>query len=247
MIDIHCHLLPAIDDGAKDLDEALSLLRMSLADGVTRLVVTPHIHAGRFHNNKAIIDAALVKLKAAMDVENIELAIAAAAEVRIDAEILPMIEQDKIPFLGEYVGQKFLLLEMPHSHIPSGCDKLIKWLKSKDITPLIAHPERNRDILADPDKIKMFQRLGCWFQLTASSLTGGFGERCQQLSIKLLKEGVIDVVASDAHNIKRRPSILSHAYQQVSLLLNEESADKLFHRNPWNITQSLFVEHENNA
>jgi len=241
MIDIHCHLIPGIDDGARDEADALSLLRMAAENGTKRIVVTPHLHLGRFDNTKNIIWTELLVIKQAMFEANIELELAAAAEVRIDAEIIPMIEQDRIPFLGQYDGRKFLLLELPHSHIPPGCDKLIKWLISHNITPLIAHPERNRDILKSPDKIKMFKRLGCWFQLTGSSLTGGFGESCQQLSEQFLKDGLIDVVASDGHNLKRRPPILKEAHQRVCELINEETAHKLFWQNPFNITKSLFI------
>ena len=240
MIDIHCHLIPGIDDGARDMADALSLLRLAKEDGINRMVLTPHIHVNRFDNSKEKIFKALKNLKAEMVTANIDLAIAAAAEVRIDAMILPMIERNLVPFLGEYQGQKFLLLELPHSHIPPGSDKLVSWLIKQGIKPVIAHPERNRDILNTPAVIKPFQRLGCWFQLTASSLTGGFGENSQQLAEKLLKDGIFNVVASDAHNHKKRPPVLSHAFNKVSELCNEQTAEDLFITNPFNITQSLF-------
>ena len=241
MIDIHCHLIPGIDDGARDMADALSLLRLAKEDGINRMVLTPHIHANRFDNTKEKIFNALVNLKAEMVTANIDLPIAAAAEVRIDAMILPMIEQNRVPFLGEYQGSKFLLLELPHSHIPPGSDKLVSWLIKQGITPVIAHPERNRDILTNPSAIKQFQRLGCWFQLTGSSLTGGFGEQCQQLAQKLLKDGVFNIVASDAHNLLKRPPILSSAFTKVAQLCDEKTAEDLFITNPFNITQSLFV------
>ncbi len=240
MIDIHSHIIPGIDDGARDEADALSLLRLAEENGTTRMVLTPHIHLGRFNNNQAIINDGLSKLKIAAENAKIKVDLAAAAEVRIDAEIMFWIEQDKLPFLGEYDGQKFLLLELPHSHVPSGCGNLIKWLTQRDIATVIAHPERNRDILRAPEKIIEFQRLGCLFQLTASSLTGGFRENSQLLSEKLLKDGVIDIVASDGHNIKRRPPLLKDAYQKVCKLLSEKEAQRLFYQTPYNITQSLF-------
>ncbi|ATC94416.1 tyrosine-protein phosphatase [Pseudoalteromonas tunicata] len=241
MIDIHCHLIPGIDDGAKDTADAVSLLRMAADDGITRMVITPHIHFGRFENSKAHIWTELLALKQAAFEANINIDLAAAAEVRIDADMLPMIMANKLPFLGQHEGQQFLLLELPHSHIPPGCENLIKWLRSRNITPLIAHPERNRDIQKNPERIKSLQRLGCWFQLTASSLLGHFGESCQALSVQFLEAGLIDVVASDAHNLNRRPPLLSNARAEVAQLLGEDEAQRLFWTNPYNITRSLFI------
>jgi protein-tyrosine phosphatase len=133
-----------------------------------------------------------------------------------------------------------MLLEFPHSHIPVGADKLVSFLKKRNITPVIAHPERNRDLLKSPDKINQFVRLGCWFQVTASSITGGFGETCQQLALDYIAKDIIQVIASDAHNIKRRPPILSEARKIVSTQFGEEVAQQLFYDNPYRITDTLF-------
>ena len=240
MIDIHCHILPGIDDGARDMAESIELLRIAQSDGIKRIVLTPHIHMSRFENTKTDIFTALTTLKQQAAEQSIAVELAAAAEVRIDALMLPMIEKNLLPFLGKYQGQKFLLLELPHSHIPAGSDKLVKWLKMKNITPVIAHPERNRELLKNPDKVKTFQRLGCWFQLTSSSLTGGFGESCKLLSEKYLNEGLFNIVATDAHNTHKRPPILSKAFAQVQLLCGDSTAEALFISNPYNITKSLF-------
>jgi len=240
MIDIHSHLIPGIDDGARDKDESLSLFKIAEKDGIKRMVMTPHIHFGRFDNTIHSIKSEVHELKVLLAANNINLEIAYAAEVRIDAQLLPEIEQGRIPFVGQIEGQKVLLLELPHSHIPHGYEKLIRWLTLHNIRPLIAHPERNRDILKTPEKIRQLQRLGCLFQLTASSLTGHFGQKVQSLSEKLLIDGLIDVVASDSHNIQRRPPVLSIAHKKVTELLGEEASHKLFYQTPYNITKSLF-------
>ncbi|MBE0363247.1 protein-tyrosine phosphatase [Pseudoalteromonas ulvae UL12] len=241
MIDIHCHLIPGIDDGAKDMADALSLLRMAANDGTTRMVITPHIHFGRFENSKEAIWTEFFALKHAAFEAGIDIDLSVAAEVRIDADMLPLIEKKRLPLLGEFEGQQFLLLELPHSHVPTGCENLIKWLRSHNITPLIAHPERNRDIQKQPHRIKTLQRLGCWFQLTGASLTGQFGETCQQLSEQFLRDGIINVVASDGHNLHRRPPVLREARAKVVELMGEEVAEQLFYTNPYNITRSMFI------
>jgi protein-tyrosine phosphatase len=132
-----------------------------------------------------------------------------------------------------------MLLEFPHSHIPVGTDKLVTFLKKRNITPVIAHPERNRDLLKSPEKINQFVRLGCWFQVTASSITGGFGEECQQLALNYIEKGIIHIVATDAHNIKRRPP-LKEARTVVAEQFGEDTAQSLFYDNPYRITNTLF-------
>jgi len=240
MIDIHCHILPDIDDGAKDMAEALALVNIAVADGVTRIVVTPHLHFGRFNNYLSVIQSSFLALRQAVDNENIQVELAYAAEVRLDSEILSLLNSQQLPLYGRYNNQEFMLLELPHSHIPAGSDVLVKHLLKQNIIPVIAHPERNRDLLKSPDKIKTFVRLGCWFQATASSITGHFGEECQTLALSYIEQGFISIVASDAHNLKRRPPILSEARSKVTELFGAEKAQQLFYDNAYNITASLF-------
>ncbi|WP_315983498.1 CpsB/CapC family capsule biosynthesis tyrosine phosphatase [Aliamphritea spongicola] len=118
MIDLHCHLLPGIDDGPASLEEAVELAAMAAADGITHAVATPHIHPGRYDNNIHSITPAYEALKNAIVERNIPLELGMAAEVRISVEMLAMIPTNQIPFLGEWEGRKVLLLELPHSHIP---------------------------------------------------------------------------------------------------------------------------------
>jgi len=240
MIDIHCHILPDIDDGAKDMAEALALITLAIEDGVSRIVVTPHLHFGRFDNTLSVIKSAFVSLETEVKKAGIDIPLAYAAEVRLDSEMLALIANKELPLYGNYDGKQFMLLEFPHSHIPAGSDILVKYLKKHNITPVIAHPERNRDLLDSPHKIKPFVRLGCWFQVTASSITGHFGDECQALALKYIEQDYIQIVASDAHNIKRRPPLLSKARIKVAELFGEEKAQQLFYDNPYNITASLF-------
>ncbi len=240
MIDIHSHMLPGIDDGAKDMTEALALVKLAIEDGVTRLVLTPHLHFGRFDNTLSVIKTAFAELVAEVKKAELDITMAYAAEVRLDSEMLALLAIKQLPLYGSYNGQQFMLLEFPHSHIPAGSDMLVKYLKKQNITPVIAHPERNRDLLESPHKIKQFARLGCWFQVTASSISGHFGEECQQLALDYIEQDLIQIVASDAHNLKRRPPMLSDARNRVVELFGEEKAQQLFHDNPYNITASLF-------
>ncbi|WP_372771171.1 tyrosine-protein phosphatase [Pseudoalteromonas sp.] len=241
MYDIHSHLIPGIDDGARDEAEALSLLRLAEQDGITHMVLTPHIHLGRFDNTLNSIFDAFFQFKLAALANNISIQLAFSAEIRIDAEIIPLLQKRDLPFLGNFESRKVVLLELPHSQYPLGADNLIKWMIKEGITPVIAHPERNRDIQKNTDLILKLKRLGCLFQLTAGSVTGVFGEKPKLLSEWILKNDYADLIASDAHNLKRRPPILSDAYASISNVYGNSYAEKLFVKTPAEITKHLFL------
>lgn len=242
MIDIHSHILPGIDDGAKDLNESLALLNIAQNDGITHMVATPHIHIGRFNNSVSQLYSELTNLKAQALVNNIGIKLAVAAEVRLDVELMSLVLGNKIPFIGTLNSVNYLLLELPHSHVPQGYDKFINWLAKQNIKVIIPHPERNRDIQANPFYIERLKQLGCEFQLTASSIDGVWGETAKIISIDMLKKGLVTYVASDAHSVKRRPPILSKAKQIVSELIGKNYAHNLFFTNPKRLTESLFNE-----
>ncbi|MGI2170504.1 tyrosine-protein phosphatase [Shewanella sp. MF05960] len=242
MIDLHCHILPNIDDGAKSVDEALSLVKLAAEQGVSRMVATPHIHLGIFDNNLHTINAAFKLLTSTLALTDLNIDIRAAAEVRISPEIMLFIEQQQLPFLGQYQQKNVLLLELPSSHIPPGTDKLISWLLAKDILPMIAHPERNRELQSHPDRIKPFVQAGCLLQLTAASLLGDMGVLPQQTSEYFLKQKLYTIVASDCHSINRRPPKLKLAYDAISALVDEDYAYLMTTATPYNISNSLFEQ-----
>jgi len=242
MFDIHSHILPGIDDGAKDLSESLALLKIAQDDGITHMVATPHIHIGRFNNSSKMLAQGIISLKDEALAAGINLKLAVAAEVRLDIELMALIMSDQLPFLGASGSTKYLLLELPHSHVPQGYDKFINWLSNRNIKVIVPHPERNRDIQANPFYIERLKQLGCDFQLTASSIEGAWGDTAKAISIDMLQKGLVSYVASDAHSVKRRPPLLSNAKKLVTDLIGEFEAEKLFVNNPQRLTESLFDE-----
>ncbi len=240
MIDLHCHMLPGIDDGPDTLEEALALCRHAVASGITHSVVTPHVHPGRYENDAASILSAVSVLRDALVREGIPLQLGHSGEVRISAEILPMVLANRIPFHGEWKGKRVLLLEFPHSHILPGSDKLVKWLLQRNIIPMIAHPERNKDIMRDVSRMHEFVQMGCLFQVTSGSLSGRFGEIAEQRAKEIVAEGWATVLASDAHNLKARPPELADGLAVAIELLGEEAALRLVQDNPWEIVACQF-------
>jgi len=241
MIDIHCHLLPGIDDGPDTMEASIELARLAVRNGITHSVVTPHIHAGRWENTAPIIKAISLDFKRALVENGIPLQVGIASEVRIGIEIMEQINLRQIPFLGSWEGKKVMLLEMPHSHVPMGIEKLVGWLMDRDILPMVAHPERNKDIHRNFHKIDSLIGMGCLFQLTASSLTGQWGAPSRERAVQLLEEGVVTVLASDAHNTRSRPPEMRHGRDIAADIIGQDAAYRLVEDNPWTIVGEQFA------
>jgi protein-tyrosine phosphatase len=239
LIDLHSHILPGIDDGAKTLEDAVALAMHSHECGVTHMVCTPHIHQGVFDNNITSISTAFNQLLIALKEQNIPLKLAFSCEVRVTPDILTWVASNSLPFLGEWEGKKVLLLELPHSHIPPGIENLVRWLLKNNIQPVIPHPERNRDIIAAYNRILFLKRIGCLFQVTAGAFIGRFNEQIQSLAEQLLAEDLVSYVASDMHSINRRPNDMQACKEAITQLSNTDTANKLVFDVPSVITQNL--------
>ena len=238
MIDLHCHLLPGIDDGPETLELALQLARHAIASGIRVAVVTPHMHAGRYDNRATSIRQLAASFQAELDREGIALRLQAAAEVRLDHEVISWIAEGHVPFLGRWGTENVMLLELPHSHVPVGADKLVEWLLKQGILPMIAHPERNKDIMRSTDKLLPFIRLGCLLQVTAGAVAGRFGEGARDRAIDLLGKGWVTVLASDAHNMEARPPELEPGRSAAAAIVGEEESWNLVRHRPAKIIGS---------
>jgi protein-tyrosine phosphatase len=242
MIDLHTHLLPNIDDGPDTLEQALTLCRIAVENATTHAVVTPHIHPGRWENTRHTIQQACQNLQSELQSNNIPLQLGFAAEVRLSDQIMRQIENNQIPFYGEVDGYQIMLLEFPHGHIIPGSDKLITWLMKHNIRPLIAHPERNKQIMKDPTQLQPFIKAGCWLQVTAGSVTGNFGEHAQHIAHQLLKDDFVTVLASDGHNARARQPALKQAFDAIAGQYGAERAQRLTLHTPAKITASQFIQ-----
>jgi protein-tyrosine phosphatase len=240
MIDLHCHMLPGIDDGPETMDESLALAKLAVEKGITHSVLTPHIHPGRWDNEALSIRSSMETFKNALTDHSIGLKVGMSGEMRVGLEALQMVAKHQVPFLGKWGSNYVVLLEMPHSHIPMGMKQMIQWLMQRNIRPLIAHPERNKDVLRRLDKIQPLVDAGCLFQVTAGSIAGRFGSTARDRARQLLEMGVVTVLATDAHNIKRRPPLLDEGRDAAAVIVGAEMANKLVVDNPWKIVSCQF-------
>jgi protein-tyrosine phosphatase len=232
MVDVHCHLFPGIDDGSRTLDRAIALARHAVAGGIGTAIVTPHILPGRYENTLSGIREAAARFRAELDARTIPLEIGYAAEVRIGPEIMSLAEEETLPLLGYAEGYGIVLLEFPDSHILPGSDKLVAWLLSRKIRPMIAHPERNKEVMRNADAIAPFVQMGCWLQLTAGSVTGVFGPRCRERSCQLLERGWVHLLASDAHDMPGRMPELEPGRAAAAEIVGEAESWRLVRERP---------------
>jgi protein-tyrosine phosphatase len=191
------------------MDAALAIARAAVADGIRISVLTPHMTPGVYDNKRRELQTVFDDFASRLKLEAIPLEVRLGAEVRLCPELLDLLSDDELLFVGNVDGYRILLLEFPHDMIPVGSDKLVTMLLRNKIRPLIAHPERNQAVMDSHDRIRPFAALGCWFQLTAASLAGRLGELPQTTAWQLIDAGWNCVVATDSHNVTTRPPHLS--------------------------------------
>ena len=227
MIDLHAHILPGMDDGPRTLEEALEMARLAVADGITTIVATPHLFRRRsvdFHDliTPAEVRLAVDRFNLKLREESIDLTVLPGCEIPLFSEIIKFVDENRILTIND--GQRYICLEMPDSIIPPATEDIIFKLNSRGITPIITHPERNQVFYEMPQKLKRFISLGCLAQITARSLTRGFGWRVSRFTKKLVREGLVHIMATDAHNITKRPPTMEKALKKLGKLVGESQA-----------------------
>lgn len=214
LIDLHCHMLPKVDDGSKDIVTALNLAKVAVEQGISHLLVTPHHMDGKYTNHKLDILQRAASLQEEINRIKLPLTVYPSQEVHLTGELLQAIEKDDILFMDE--TNRYLLLELPHDDIPKYSSQIIFELVAQGITPVIAHPERNQAIQKDPEKLYELVEMGCLTQLTSSSYLGIFGEKVQKLTEQIIQANLGFVFSSDAHNFKGRKFMIREAFEKLA-------------------------------
>jgi len=226
MIDIHCHILPGLDDGPDALDDSLAMAEMAIADGITHVIGTPHA------DSTYPFVPELVKQRRDEIQSRFEgrLQIATGCDFHLSFENLQEIQHDPARYT---LNQKnYLLVEFADFSIPPSLDQALHELQLAGLTPIVTHPERNPLIRAQPDRLFRWLRQGCYAQVTAQSLLGKFGKAAQEVSGEWLAAGAVHFLASDAHNVTMRPPRLKETYDLVAKNHGEALARALLVENP---------------
>jgi protein-tyrosine phosphatase len=230
VIDVHFHCLPGIDDGPRDWDEAVALCQAAAAEGTKTLVATPHVlRDGWLNEDPAVRDQLVLKLNTLLGGSP---AVLAGCEYAFSSDAVELVERGASGPLTTLNRGRYLLLEFLAGTLPASTESVLHELALLEITPVVAHPERNRRFARDPTLLAGVVARGAVVQITAGSLLGDFGDGPFEACQEFFRSGLVHLVASDAHSVARRPPRLEAARRRVREDWGEEAERGLFEANP---------------
>jgi len=212
MIDIHSHILPGVDDGAKSEVDSIEMAKEAVRQGITAIIATPHHRNGKYDNTREEILTNVDILNALFEKEDIPLTVLPGQETRLNGD---MIEEIKNGILQPLNDTKYLFVEFPSANVPRYAKQMLFDIQVAGLTPIIVHPERNQELLEHPSRLYEFIQNGALTQVTAASIVGKFGKNIQKFSHQLIEANLTHFIASDAHNIKSRAFFFEAAFAEV--------------------------------
>ena len=228
-VDVHCHLIPAIDDGAADWDATLAMARMAVADGIETIICTPHQLGAFHHNHGDDIRRRTSLLQAQLEEHQIPLRVLPGGDVRIESDMIEKLLAGEVLSLAD--RRRHVLLELPHElYFP--IDDVLRRLEKHGMQGILSHPERNQGLLKDWELTFELVQRGCLMQVTAGSLHGTFGPNCQKMAQWMVEHRLVHFVATDAHSPKARRPLMRRAFDAVERLGGRELALSVCCENP---------------
>lgn len=238
MIDLHCHILPGLDDGAQTLEDSLEIARVATRDGINTIAATPHADLWGDNPDQTDLETRVAELQAALDASGIPI------------NVVPGLENHLSPALttGNAVPLNhttYALVELPFEEFPHYAESALFQLQLQGLTPVIAHPERNAVLRSDLEVLRRLVERGILAQLTAASLLGVFGKKTREASEAMLRQGLVQVMSTDSHSSTggRRP-VLSEAVAVAARLVGQERAEALVVDTPRRIIAGESIEAE---
>ncbi|MGX1100238.1 tyrosine-protein phosphatase [Amorphus sp. MBR-141] len=236
MIDLHCHLLPGIDDGAKDLAQSIEMAKMAVADGIRITACTPHITPGVYDNDGPGIRSAVEALAAALFERGIDLYVLTGADVHLTPRMVDGLRSGRLLTIAD---SRYFLFEPPHHVAPPRMEEVLAELGKAGYVPILTHPERLSWIESHYESIRRLFNAGVWMQITGNSITGTFGKGAQYWAERMLDEGMVHIIATDAHATGHRRPNLSDARAAVAARLGEDEAENVCETRPLGIVKNL--------
>jgi protein-tyrosine phosphatase len=236
MIDLHCHILPGMDDGAPDLATAINMARAFAADGVTIVACTPHILPGLYHNSGPQIRRATAQLQQVLFEQGIPLHLVTGADNHVVPEFLAELRSGKLLSLAD---TRYILVEPPHHVAPPRLEELFFSLVAAQYVPILTHPERLTWISANYAAVTRLSASGTWLQITAGSLAGDFGRNARYWAEKLLDEGRVHLLATDAHDVDKRPPNLGRGRELAARRVGDAEAGNLVDTRPRGVLHNV--------
>ncbi len=229
-MDIHSHILPCVDDGAKDIDESIEMIRAAIGDGIEAIVATSHVLNNLNREIDELYRNRFDQLSKRLQKENLPIQIFLGSEIMFQFG-LKAVKDLKIATLDG--NDKYFLIEVPMRSFPDQFEDAMFKMRAAGLTSILAHPERNAVLGNDEELVYRLANQGLLFQINASSLSPRTRSRIREAAWNMITKGLVHFIATDAHDLSSRPLILSKARDAVRKELGEETAQKLFYENPW--------------
>ena len=230
MIDLHCHILPFVDDGSGSMEESLEMARIAVNDGIEAIVATPHWTVGVYSFSTSWLESRVDNLNNELKRSAIPLTIYPGSEIQLEPGITKRLRTSRLTTIN---NSRYVLIELPSVFLTAPIKNELYDLLINGFVPIIAHPERHAEIRKNPEFLEDLIEMGCLGQVTAESITGGFGRHLEAIAGQLVKNRLVQIVASDAHSKNWRPPVLSEAIEKIARLLgNSEEAEKMATETP---------------
>jgi protein-tyrosine phosphatase len=239
MIDIHSHILPGLDDGAANMDEAVAIARGALASGIKQIVATPHVRTRRYPSKETILDATS-NLQKELQKKGINFPVLPGGEYRIDPELPQRFSKGELLTIND--KGRYLLVELPDAYVPDYTAAVLNDLQAQGVTPIIAHPERNDDFIRDHSRLYELVAHGALAQLTAGSLTGFYYPEITVAARAFLEQGLIHFLGSDAHSASGQLPHFKPGARETMRVLGEEQGHRVLKINPQRVVRGEFIE-----
>ena len=240
LIDIHNHLLPEVDDGAESWEESISMAQIAEKDGISTIVLTPHYGRASNYRNISEVRDKFETLKETLKRNNINIELKLGFEVFLSIETIQLIKQE-----GQILtidSTRFIFVEFPFDFLYPNSKLLINWVLDSGLIPIIAHPERNSYFTSKPQLLFEMIEIGALSQVNIGSLQGVFGEKAKKYALFFLKNMWAQLIATDAHNTKSRPPVLSSAFKLLSREMSEFEIQLFVSKNPASILENKMPE-----
>ncbi|EPI00966.1 putative capsular polysaccharide biosynthesis protein [Enterococcus faecalis 13-SD-W-01] len=225
MIDLHCHILPGIDDGAETLEASIDMAEKAISQGITHILCTPHHNNGKYRNEKSEVISLVSFLQSELEKRQLPITLLEGQEIRITGDLIEDIRRDEILFTD--LDDTYLLIEFPTLEVPLYTEQLFFELLKMGKRPVIVHPERNAHFRKNPNHLLPFLDMGCLAQLTAPSYMGVFGKDIQKTAKTMVKHNLVQMAASDAHGVSKRTFYLKECYEQIAKDFGQEKVAQM--------------------
>ena len=241
VIDIHSHILFGVDDGPKNIEESLELLSLAVQEGITEIISTSHVLHPSFNVEMDDVVKQVAALQHLIHTEGLPLTLHTGHEIRINENVPDMLQQKKLLPLA---NSRYVLIELPSNSVPTYTKHLLLQLLELGYTPIIAHPERNKAIAENPDKLKQLVELGAFAQITAGSVAGHFGKSIQKTSLQLIEANLVHTYGSDVHSRDVRPYLFDAGLTYLEKHKHADTVEVFLENNARILTNDSFIVFE---